>query len=89
MMRLWCPSCDREFGAVRNPRNKSHHEFVCPSCSQALQWDWQSVSSDTMYGPPKECEHDELKNNNARVPSYYKLSPHYTLDSKKAARYSK
>jgi hypothetical protein len=42
-----------------------------------------------MYGPPKECEHDEVKNNNARVPSYYKLSPHYTLDSKKAAKYSK
>ena len=69
-MRLWCPSCDLEFGAVRNPRNGNHHEFVCPSCSQLLQWDWQSVPSSTMYGPPKECEHPDLKKDNACVPVY-------------------
>ena len=70
MMRLWCPSCDLEFGAVPNPCNRSHHEFVCPSCSQVLQWDWPSVPSSTMDSPPKKCEHPKRKNNKARVPAY-------------------
>jgi len=68
-MRLWCPSCDLEFGAVRNPRNGNHHEFACP-CGQALQWDWQSENAGTMYGPPKECQHPDLKNDNTCVPDY-------------------
>ena len=68
-MRLRCPECNKGFDAYRNPLNGNHDECRC-ECGQRLQWDWQSYSSNNMYGPPKECQHPDVKNDAARVPLY-------------------
>ena len=59
-----CPVCNNEFIHKFDPKGGTHAEYECP-CGQLLQWDYQIPKTNRpgkiTVGPPKPCEHDDLK----------------------------
>lgn len=68
-----CPACNNEFNHKFDPMRGTHAEYECP-CGQLLQWDYPIPKTNhpgkIMVGPPKPCEHEDLKAKNAVVPLY-------------------
>ncbi len=66
-----CPVCDKEFSYAFDPKKGTHAEYEC-SCGQLLQWDHPISEAarpgKVVIGPPKPCEHEDLKRPNALVP---------------------
>jgi hypothetical protein len=68
-----CPkeTCLREFVHTINPQNGKHEEHECSFCGQLLQWDQSMIPSSSgnlRTGPPKACNHLDLKKPGALVP---------------------
>jgi len=70
-MIMHCPKCGKEFNHKFDPRSGTRAEYRCP-CGQFLQWDYHMPETThpgkITVGPPKPCEHEELKKPDAAVP---------------------
>lgn len=68
---MQCRACGVEFAQQIDLRRGTHAEYEC-SCGQLLQWD-QSVQAtgrpeQLRIGPPRPCEHPDLRKPGALVP---------------------